>query len=68
MTAMEYTERALTEQDRARLNAERRKGYIVGFCASLVVLVVAAVCYLFDARPMTIYCLGGTALLAGWRM
>lgn len=65
MTAMEYTERALTEQGRTRLKAERRKGYIMGFCTSLVVLAIAAIGYLFWARLIVVYCLIGLALLAG---
>lgn len=65
MIAMEYIERALTEQDRTRLKAERRKGYIMGFCTSLVVLAIMAICYLFGARLVVVYCLIGLALLAG---
>ena len=62
---MEYTERALTEQGRTRLKVERRKGYIMGFCTSLVVLAIAAIGYLFWARLIVVYCLIGLALLAG---
>lgn len=62
---MEYAERHLTEQDRTKLKAERRKGYIVGFCTSLVGLAIMAICYLFGARLVVVYCLIGLALLAG---
>lgn len=65
MSAMECTERALTEQDRKKLKAERRKGYIVGFCTSLVFFAITAICYLFEVRPMVVYYLSGFTLLAG---
>lgn len=62
---MEYSERPLTEQDRTKLKAERRKGHIVGFCTALVALTITAICYLFEVQPMVVYCLSGVAMLAG---
>lgn len=62
---MEYTERQLSAQDRTRLKAECRKGYIVGFCTSLVGLAITGICYLFGVQPMAVYCLSGCAVLAG---
>lgn len=62
---MEFTERPLTEQDRARLKAERRKGCIVGFCTSLVLLAITALCYLFEVQLVVVYGLSGFAVLAG---